>query len=58
MVLGKTDRAVFSDEVVDAKAVLGSANLEIKVFDAGHKVPVTHTEEIVDFVWEGWEAVQ
>jgi pimeloyl-ACP methyl ester carboxylesterase len=59
MVLGKTDRAVFSDELeLDAKAVLGPANLEIKVFDAGHEVPITHAEEIVDFVWEGWEAAQ
>jgi hypothetical protein len=57
MVLGKTDRAVFSDELeLDAKAMLGPANLEIKVFNAGHEVPVTHAEEIVDFVWRGWEA--
>ena len=59
MVLDKTDRAVFSDELeLDAKAVLGPANLEIKVFDAGHEVPVTHAEEIVDFVWKGWETVR
>jgi pyridoxine 5'-phosphate synthase PdxJ len=51
MVLGKADRAVFSDELeLDAKAVLGPANLGIKVFDAGHEVPVTQVEEIVDFV--------
>ena len=53
MVLGKTDRAVFSGELeLDAKAVLGPANLEIKVFNAGHEVPVTQAEEIV------WEAAR
>jgi hypothetical protein len=57
MALGKTDRAVFSDELeLDAKAVLGPANLWMKIFDAGHEVPVTQAEEIVDFVWEGREA--
>ena len=57
MVLGKMDRAVFSDELEpDAKAVLGEANLKVKVFDAGHEVPITFAEEIVDFVWEEWEA--
>jgi len=59
MVLGKTDRVIFSDELeLDAKAVLGLANLEVKVFDAGHEVPVTHAEEVVDFVWEGWEVAR
>jgi hypothetical protein len=29
---------------------LGQPTLEIKVFDAGHGVPVAHAEEIVDFV--------
>jgi len=59
MVLGKTDRAVFSGELeLDAKAVLGPANLEVKVFNAGHEVPVMQAEEIVDFVWEGREAAQ
>lgn len=53
MVLGKTDRAVFSGELeLDAKAVLGPANLEIKVFNAGHEVPATQAEEIV------WEAAR
>jgi hypothetical protein len=56
MVLGRTDRAVFSDEL--AKAVLGLANLEIKIFDAGYEVPVTHIVEIVGFVWEGREAAR
>jgi hypothetical protein len=47
VVLGKTDRAVFSDELeLDAKAVLRPADLEVKVFDAEHEVPVTHAEEI------------
>jgi hypothetical protein len=59
MVLGRTDRAVFSDELeLDAKAVLGLGNLEIKIFDAGYEVPVTHVGEIVGFVWEGWEAAR
>jgi pimeloyl-ACP methyl ester carboxylesterase len=59
MVLGKTDKAVFSDELEpDAKAVFGDANLEIKVFDAGHEVPITYAEEIVDWVVEQWEAAR
>jgi hypothetical protein len=40
---------------IDAKAVLGLASLEVKVFDAGHEAPVTH---VVDFVWKGWEAAR
>lgn len=59
MVLGKTDRTVFSDELEpDAKAVMGEANLEVKVFDAGHEVPITYAQEIVDFIWEQWEAAR
>jgi pimeloyl-ACP methyl ester carboxylesterase len=55
MVLGRTDRAVFSNELeVDVKAVLGEGNLEVKVFDAGHEVPITYADEIVDWIWENW----
>jgi pimeloyl-ACP methyl ester carboxylesterase len=59
MVLGKTDRAVFSDELEpDAKAVFGDANMEVKVFDAGHEVPITFAKEISDWIWDQWGAVR
>lgn len=59
MVLGKTDRAVFSDELEpDAKAVFGDANLEVKAFDAGHEVPITFAEEISDWIWDQWGAAR
>lgn len=42
MVLGKTDKAVFSDELEpDARAVLGDANLEVRWFAGGHEVRST-----------------
>ncbi len=59
MVLGKTDRAVHSEELEpDAKAVFGEGNLEIAWFDAGHEVPITYADEITEFIWKEWEAAQ
>ena len=56
MVLGKSDRAVHSEELEpDAKEVFGEGNLEIAWFDAGHEVPITYADEITEFIWNEWE---
>jgi len=56
MVVGLTDDAVHTPELlIDAFATLGEQNLEVLQLDAGHEVPVTRSEEIVDWVWRNWE---
>ena len=57
LVLGKNDRAVFSDELeVDVPEVLGRENVRIKSFDAGHEVPITYATQIAEWIWEQWTA--
>jgi len=56
MVVGLTDDAVHTPELlIDAFATLGEQNLEVLQLDAGHEVPVTRSEEIVEWVWRNWE---
>lgn len=56
MVVGQRDDVVHTDSLlVDAKAVLGEQNLDIRSYDAGHEVPVTFVDEIVEFIWSTWK---
>jgi predicted esterase len=55
MVVGKEDTVIRSYEhVPDAMACLGELNLEVLELEAGHEVPVTKSEEIVEWVWANW----
>jgi len=55
MVVGKEDTVIRSYEhVPDAMACLGELNLEVLEVDAGHEVPVTKSQEIVEWVWANW----
>jgi len=55
MVVGKEDTVIRSYEhVPDAMACLGELNLEVLELEAGHEVPVTKSQEIVEWVWANW----
>ncbi|KAK3044628.1 hypothetical protein LTS18_000778, partial [Coniosporium uncinatum] len=55
ILLGRNDPIVIAYEVEeDAKAVLGTENLEVVRFDAGHEIPISRAEEVVDTMWEFW----
>ncbi len=53
---GKKDVLIVKDELVeDATEVLGAGNVRIEFVDAGHELPVTKSEEIVETIWEFWQ---
>lgn len=55
VILGKTDPIVIAKETMeDASAAFGNANVEFVLLPAGHEVPVTRSEEVVDAVWKFW----
>jgi len=55
MVVGKEDTVIRSYEhVPDAMVCLGELNLEVLELEAGHEVPVTKSQEIVEWVWANW----
>ena len=56
IVLGRNDPIIIEKELEeDAKDVLGEENVEFVSFEAGHEVPITKGEEIVEKVMEFWE---
>ena len=53
---GKKDVLILKDELVeDATEVLGAGNVRIEFADAGHELPVTKSEEIVETIWAFWQ---
>jgi hypothetical protein len=56
VLLGVRDQVVVTDEVAaDVEAVLGSGNVDIRVLDAGHEVPIERVDECVGAVWGFWD---
>lgn len=56
IICGSKDALIVQDELVpDATDVLGANNVEFEFFDAGHELPVTKGEQIVNSVWEFWQ---
>ena len=56
VLLGVRDQIVVADEVAaDAEAVLGSGNVDVRVLDAGHEVPIERVDECVGAIWGFWE---
>ena len=57
IILGKKDPIVVKDEVVeDATEVLGWENVRFEVCrKAGHELPITDSETVVDLVWKFWQ---
>ena len=55
VILGQQDPVVIADETIeDASAAFGSGNVEFVLLPAGHEVPVTRGNEVVDAVLEFW----
>ncbi|OCL07687.1 alpha/beta-hydrolase [Glonium stellatum] len=55
LLLGARDAIVLAREVgADAVAVLGEGNVEVRVLEAGHEVPIERVEECVEAVWGFW----
>ncbi|OCL00885.1 alpha/beta-hydrolase [Cenococcum geophilum 1.58] len=55
VLLGVRDQVVVADEVAaDVEAVLGSGNVDIRVLDAGHEVPIERVDECVGAIWGFW----
>jgi pimeloyl-ACP methyl ester carboxylesterase len=57
MVVGKNDDVIRTWELLpDAFMTVGEQNLEVLELEAGHEVPVTRSEEIVEWIWQYWSA--
>ena len=53
---GASDALIVGEELVpDATAALGAGNVIFKFVDAGHDLPVTKSQEIVDYIHGFWE---
>lgn len=56
IILGKKDPIVLPSEVAeDARDVLGQENVEIRIVDAGHELPISNAMKCADTIWEFWE---
>ena len=56
IIAGRTDALIVQEELVpDATKVLGDGNVKFEFVDAGHELPVTKSEQIIDCVWQFWQ---
>lgn len=56
IIAGTTDAIIVREELVpDATETLGAENVKFEFFEAGHELPVTKSEEIVDCVFKFWQ---
>lgn len=52
---GNKDALIVQEELIpDAEEVLGADNLRFEFLDAGHELPVTKGEQIVNCIWSFW----
>lgn len=57
IICGSKDALIVRDELVaDATEVLGADNVKFEFFDAGHELPVTKGERIVNCIWDFWQS--
>ena len=56
IIAGRRDALIVQDELVeDATEILGENNVRFEFVDAGHELPVSKSNEIVDFISAFWE---
>ena len=55
IIAGDKDVVIVKDELVeDATAILGKDNVRFEFVDAGHELPVSKSEEILDLISAFW----
>lgn len=55
LLLGRSDSVIVADEVSeDARRVLGTEGMDVRILEGGHEVPISHSDDVVREIVEFW----